>query len=173
MIDRLSKTWELYRSIAKSELELCKVPDEKKTCASVNDLRELLVFPPIYFAVTEQALTVGDRKLFKCIVLTEEIILGWIDIRTPIVPLYDQKVLLVCLPFWIYLDEQFLYDYTVERCKLGDNVVASIQDYANSTSIPNDVRGDYMKHIMGLLAPYNTSFIFDFIDEIENYEFDY
>jgi hypothetical protein len=168
MVDRLKEAWKLYRSVAKDKLELHEVSDEKKTDVSVCDLRELIVFPPIYFAVVEESLRFDAKKLFRCVVLTEEVELGWINKSTPVIPLYSQRSLLVCLPFWVYLDERFLCDYTVKRGKLDENVVVSIVNYANSVSIPSDIRGDYMRHVMGLLAPYNTTSMLAFIDEMEN-----
>jgi hypothetical protein len=169
MVDRLIEAWKLYKSIAKDELELYEVPFEKRSSVSVGDLRELMVFPPIYFAITEEVLAVDHKKLFKCVVLTEEVQLGWINRQTPLVPLYDQKALLVCLPFWVYLDEQFLFDYTVIRCGLGESFIEWIESYAKSAPIPDDVRGKYIRHVMKLLAPFNTNYLLAFIDEIENY----
>jgi hypothetical protein len=167
MVDRLSEAWKLYRSVTKNKLGLYEVPDEKKTDACIHELRELLCFPPIYFTIADMFVA-RDRKLFKCIVFTEEVELGWINKSTPVIPLYEQRSLLVCLPFWVYLDGQFLYDYTVKRCKLGEDLVTSIVKYAETTSIPDDVRGDYIKYVMRLLAPYNTASMFAFVDEIEN-----
>ncbi|MCI4407672.1 MAG: hypothetical protein JHC26_01180 [Thermofilum sp.] len=167
-MDRLSKAWELYRSLVKDELELHEAPSDKKTHASVGELRELLVYPPIYFVITEESLVVDKKKLFKCVVFTEEIVLGWINRQTPVIPLYEQKSLLVCLPFWVYLDEQFLFDYTVTRCGLGKDLIEWIESYAKSAHIPNDIRGEYIRYVMKLLAPYNTNYLLAFIDEVEN-----
>jgi len=172
-MDRLREAWKLYRSVAKDKLELYEVSDEKKTDVSVCDLRELLVFPPIYFAVVEESLMFNAKRLFRCVVLTEEVELGWINRSTPVIPLFEQRSLLVCLPFWVYLDERFIYDYTIKRGKLDENLVASIVKYVESTSIPNDVRGDYMRYVMKLLAPYNTTSVLAFIDEIENCSLDH
>jgi hypothetical protein len=167
-MDRLCKAWELYKSLVKDELELCEVPSDKKTYAVVRELRELLVYPPIYFGIIEESSVVDKKKLFKCVVFTEEVTLGWVNRQTPVIPLYEQKALLVCLPFWVYLDEQFLFDYTVTRCGLGKDLIEWIESYAKRTPIPNDIRGEYIRFVMKLLAPYNTNYLLAFIDDVEN-----
>ncbi|MFZ8830790.1 MAG: hypothetical protein ACO2OY_01295, partial [Thermodesulfobacteriaceae bacterium] len=124
--DRIKKQWELYKSLRGKELIVS--PVSQKIPPKVNDLRELCTFPPIYFALAEE-ISFYQEKIFKAIVLTEEIILGWLNFKTPILKLHSFKTLLVALPFWVYLDEKFLLTYTFKRGTINEDDIYRLEDY--------------------------------------------
>jgi hypothetical protein len=166
--DRIKKQWELYKSLRGKELTLS--PVSQNIPPKVNDLRELCTFPPIYFALAEE-ISFYQEKLFKAIVLTEEIIFGWLNSETPILKLHNFKTLLVALPFWVYLDENFLLDHTNKLGVLSSDDIHRLEDYAERARIPQDIRGKYIRFLMELLAPYNTESILTYLEKFEEYQF--
>jgi len=166
--DRIKKQWELYKSLRVKELTLS--PVSQNIPPKVNDLRELCTFPSIYFALAEK-ISFYQEKLFKAIVLTEEIILGWLNPETPILKLHNFKTLLVALPFWVYLDEKFLLTYTFKRGTINEDDIHHLEDYAERARIPQDIRGEYIRFLMKLLSPYNTESILTYLEKLEEYQF--
>jgi hypothetical protein len=166
--DRIKKQWELYQSLRGKELII--YPVSQKIPPKVNELRELCTFPSIYFALAEE-ISFHQERLFKAIVLTEEITLGWLTPKTPILRLNNFKTLLVVLPFWVYLDENFLLNYTFKRGILNEKDIHCLVDYAERAKIPQDIRGEYIRFLMKLLAPYNTESILTYLEKLEEYQF--
>jgi hypothetical protein len=166
--DRIKKHWELYQSLRGKELIIS--PASQKIPPKVNELRELCTFPPIYFALAEE-IAFYQERLFKAIVLTEEIALGWLNSKTPILRLHNFKTLLVALPFWVYLDENFLLNHTKKLGVLNDDDIYRLEDYAERVQIPQDIRGEYIRFLMQLLAPYNTESILTYLEKLEEYQF--
>ncbi len=166
--DRLQREWELYRSLRGKDLKIFSV--STKIPPKLNELRELCTIPPIYFAIAEE-LPLDQVKLYKALVLTEEIGLGWLNPETPIIKLPHLKTLLVALPFWVYLDEKFLLTYTFKRGTLNEDDIYLLEDYAKRVQIPYDIRGEYIRFLMQLLAPYNTESILTYLQKLEEYQF--
>jgi len=166
--DRLQREWELYKSLRGEGLKIFSV--STKIPPKLNELRELCTIPPIYFALTEE-LPLDQVKLYKALVLTEEIGLGWLNPETPIIKLPHLKTLLVALPFWVYLDEKFLLTYTFKRGTINEDDIHLLEDYAKRVQIPYDIRGEYIRFLMQLLAPYNTESILTYLEKLEEYQF--
>jgi hypothetical protein len=166
--DRLQREWELYKSLRGKELKIFSV--SAKIPPKLNELRELCTIPPIYFALTEE-FPLDQVKLYKALVLTEEIGLGWLNPETPIIKLPHLKTLLVALPFWVYLDEKFLLTYTFKRGTINEDDIYHLEDYAKRVQIPYDIRGEYIRFLMQLLAPYNTESILTYLEKLEEYQF--
>jgi len=166
--DRLQREWELYKSLRGKDLKIFSV--SAKIPPKLNELRELCTIPPIYFALTEE-LPLDQIKLYKALVLTEEIGLGWLNPETPIIKLLRIKTLLVALPFWVYLDENFLRNHTKKLGVLNDDDIYRLEDYAKRVQIPYDIRGEYIRFLMQLLAPYNTESILTYLEKLEEYQF--
>jgi hypothetical protein len=166
--DRLQREWELYKSLRGKDLKIFSL--STKIPPKLNELRELCTIPPIYFAIAEE-LPLDQVKLYKALVLTEEIGLGWLNPETPIIKLPRIKTLLVTLPFWVYLDENFLLDHTNKLGVLSSDDIHRLEDYAERTKIPRDIRGEYIRSVMELLAPYNTSSILTYLEKLEEYQF--
>jgi hypothetical protein len=166
--DRLQREWELYKSLRGKDLKIFSL--STKIPPKLNELRELCTIPPIYFAIAEE-LPLDQVKLYKALVLTEEIGLGWLNPETPIIKLPHLKTLLVALPFWVYLDEKFLLNHTKKLGVLSSDDIHRLEDYAERTKIPRDIRGEYIRSVMELLAPYNTRSILTYLEKLEEYQF--
>jgi hypothetical protein len=166
--DRLQREWELYKSLRGKDLKIFSV--STKIPPKLNELRELCTIPPIYFAIAEE-LPLDQVKLYKALVLTEEIGLGWLNPETPIIKLPHLKTLLVALPFWVYLDENFLLNHTKKLGVLNEDDIHLLEDYAKRVQIPYDIRGEYIRFLMQLLAPYNTESILTYLEKLEEYQF--
>jgi hypothetical protein len=100
--------------------------------------------PCIYVIPAEEDIQIS-KKLFKCLILTEEIILGWLGKETPIIESKKYGILLVPLPFFVVFNEDFLFSYTekmgslereedlekltdyVKRCERGEKIFGEIQ----------------------------------------------
>ena len=165
----LQKEWKLYKSLRGKDLKIFSVSEKEKIPPKLNELRELCTVPPIYFALTEE-LPLNEIKLYKALVLTEEIGLGWLNPETPIIKLPHLKTLLVALPFWVYLDEKFLLSYTFKRGIINEDDIHRLEDYAERTRIPQDIRGKYIRFQMKLLSPYNTESLLQSLDKIDKIE---
>jgi hypothetical protein len=166
--DKLQREWELYKSLRGKELQIFSV--STKILPKLNELRELCTLPPIYFALTEE-LSFDQVKLYKALVLTEEIGLGWLNPETPIIKLPRLKTLLVALPFWVYLDENFLLNHTNKLGVLNEDDIHRLEGYAERVQIPQDIRGEYIRFLMKLLSPYNTESILTYLEKLEEYQF--
>jgi hypothetical protein len=166
--DKLQRELELYKSLREKDLRI--FPVSKKVPPKVNELRELSTVPPLYFALIEE-LPIEQVKLFKAIVLTEEIALGWLGPQTPVIKLSHLKTIIVALPFWVYLDEKFLLNYTKKLGVFNNEDIHRLEDYAERAKIPQDIRGKYIRSVMELLAPYNTGSILTNLEKIEEYQF--
>jgi hypothetical protein len=164
MKDHVKKQWELYKSLRGEDLKI--FPVSTKIPPKLNELRELCTVPPVYFALIEE-LPNEKVKLFKAIVLTEEIALGWLGPQTPVIKMPYLKTIIVALPFWVYLDEKFLLSYTNKLGVINDEDIHHLEDYAKRTKIPQDIRGEYIRSVMELLAPYNTGSILSYLEKFE------
>jgi len=161
-MDRVKRAWKLFKEM-KGGLQL--YPVATKSFPRLYEIRELCANIPFYFVLVD---TIdGQNKIFKAIIFTEEIILGYLNKKTPIIKLSKYRTLLVCLPIWVYLSEQFLSEYTYRRGKLGVGESEKLLKYAETTKIPQDERGKFIKTIMKLLAQYNTNSILNLLDDIE------
>lgn len=166
--DRVKKAWELFSSTIKRGLELYSV--ETKDSPRLYEMRELASNLPtsIYFALVEETKISEHHKIFKAVVLTEEVLLGYLSRKTPVIKLPRYRTILLALPIWVYLDESFLTNYTYRRGILQNGAIEKLVKYAEATPIPQGIRGKFINSIMELLAPYNTKTICDVLDAIEN-----
>ena len=165
-MDKIKKAFELFKEISK-KFELYLVEVSLRSYPEINEIRELSSNVPIYFSLVEETTIDGQNKIFKAIIFTEEIILGYLNKKTPIIKLPKYRTVLITLPAWVYLSEQFLSEYTYRRGKLGAGEREKFIEYANVAKIPNDDRGRFINLIMRLLSPYNTNTILESLSRIE------
>lgn len=165
--DLLKKEFMEYLSLlSKEEIP---VPSMLTKVVATGDLRRLGVFPPIYTLVVDE-LSFYNEKLFKCVILTEEVPLGWLGDKTPIIKLERFKTLLVVLPFWAYFLEDFLYQFSEKLGSVSQENLSKAVEYAERKIIPETVQGEYIKTIMKRLSPFNTYSLLQFLDQLEAYE---
>jgi hypothetical protein len=163
MADRIKKAFELFDAIAKN-FEL--YPISEKSFPKLNEIRELSANYPIFFALVEETI-LGEQKLFKTIILTEEILLGYLSKEIPIIKIPRYRTILISLPVWVYLSENFLTNYTYRRGILRNGAIEKLVRYAETTPIPQGIKGKFINSIMELLAPYNTFSILETFEMIE------
>ncbi|HAA83655.1 hypothetical protein [Thermodesulfobacterium sp.] len=159
----LDREYRLYKSLLKKEEVLFSFEGGD---ISVGDLRQLGLFPPIYVVVVDE-IEFYNERLFKCVVLSEEIALAYLK-DTPVIKLHNFKMVLACLPFWVYLMEDFLKNFSMILGKVSN--FEKLIEYAEKTSIPDNLQGEYIRLEMSRLAPYNTFSLLNFLDTLSSYE---
>ena len=163
----LEKEFADYKSLLPKKEEVIPVKNSSKP--NLSDLRRIQIFPPIYVILVDE-LSYHNEKLFKGIILTEEVTLGWLNKTTPILNLKKHKTLLVVLPFWTYFTEDFLFQYSEKLGTVDPSLGKKFLDYAEKKEIPSTVQGEYIRLVMKRLAKFNTYSLFNFIDKLETYE---
>ncbi|MEZ0344295.1 MAG: hypothetical protein ABWJ99_05795 [Caldimicrobium sp.] len=153
-----------YKSLLRKDAP--KMVSEKKP-VNLQELRELNLFPPIYIATVEEVPLYNER-LFKCLVLTEEIELAYF-FNNPLLRLEGFRKILVVLPIWIYLTEDFIYNYSYYICS-GN--FQKYLEYAERAIFPPEgtPQCEYLNLIMKRLAPYNTKALLDVFESLERGE---
>ncbi len=137
----LEKEFEKYKISINNEVVLTKNPKSVEP----SDLRRIQVFPPIYTVLVEEH-DIGI-KLFKGVILTEEITLGWLDETTPVLDLKEYGISLVTLPLWVFFPENFLYLYSEKIDKINSDLNKFL-DYAKKKKTPENIQGEYIRLIM-------------------------
>lgn len=138
----------------------------RKEKPEVGDLRRLETFPPIYLLVVDRV-DFYNETLFKCVVLTEEVELGYLG-GTPLLLLDELKTLLVTLPLWVYLLEDFLQNYSTKLIYVDEKKRKEALEYALTRKIPlGTVQGEYIELVAKRLAPYNTESLLTFFEALE------
>ena len=165
--DRIREEFLHYKSLlsAKEEVFLSEIQRPVK----IGDIREIQMFPPIYVILVEE-LTYYNEKLYKSIILTEEVSLGWLGIDTPILRLKPSRTLLITLPILIYLEENFLYRFSRRLGNLSEKECSKLVEYAEKKTIPNTLQGEYIRLVMKRLAPYNVVSLLSDLKKLEPYE---
>ncbi len=164
--DLLSELFSQYKAMMEKDFWQA----EKRSNVSTGDLRVLMCFPPVYVAIVDE-LPFYQEKLFKCVVLTEELELGWLGKETPIIKVDKRKSLLVALPFWIYILEDFLYEYSEKLGEIAEETIERLIDYAEKAKIPEKrVEGEYIRTVMKRLSEINSASLLEFFDYLEKYE---
>jgi hypothetical protein len=169
-MDKVKEAWKLFSTLIRRCFEFYEVADAHKSFPKVGEIRELFSNIPFYFALIEELSFDDQNKIFKSVILTEEILLGYLNKNTPLIKLPRFKTLLVVLPVWVYLSEEFLIQYTHRRGELKDKEINKIVKYVESTSVPKNLKGEFINTVMELFAPYNSQTILDVIDALDNPE---
>uniref|UniRef100_A0A7V6CD54 Uncharacterized protein n=1 Tax=Thermodesulfobacterium geofontis TaxID=1295609 RepID=A0A7V6CD54_9BACT len=165
--DRIKKEFLRYKSLLTAKEEVFF--SEYQKYVRLGDLREIQLFPPIYVVLVEE-ISYYNEKMYKAVVLTEEIPLGWLGESTPILRLKNLRTLLVALPFWIYLEESFLYRFSRRLSSLSEEEWPKLVEYAENKIIPETLQGEYIHLVMKRLAPYNTVSLLNYIEKLSAYE---
>jgi hypothetical protein len=166
-MDKVKEAWKLFSTLISRGLEFYEVADSNRSFPKVGEIRELFSNIPFYFALVEELSFDDQNKIFKSVILTEEILLGYLNKNTPLIKLPRFKTLLVVLPVWVYLSEEFFVNYTCRRGEIKEKEIDKIVKYVESTSIPSNIKGEFINTVMELFSPYNTESILDMLDRIE------
>lgn len=161
----LTKELKLYK-------RLVKMPEkpgfaEVKKPVGLNELRELLLFPPIYVGIVEEY-EFYQEKLFKCLIFTEEVDLGYFS-KNPLLRIDQKRKLLVGLPLWIYLSEDFLFEHSEF---IGKFNFKKCLEFAESALLPpkGTPQREYLDLITERLADFNTKSLLTALYHLEKAE---
>lgn len=147
---------------------------EKKSKPRVGEIRIFGIFPPIYFLIAEKSFAFGNGKreknIYKVLPLSEELILSHLTDNTPIFVFKDLILCLAVLPFWIYLTEEILFEYSKKIAETDFESIEKCIKYAENTEIPQNYQGKFIRSEMERLSQFNTSSIFDFVSTLEEVE---
>ncbi len=165
--DLLKMEFADYKSLLPKKEEVTPVKNQKPV--NLGDLRRIQIFPPVYTVLVDE-LSYYNEKLFKGVILTEEIMLGWLGKTTPILNLKERRTLLIALPFWTYFIEDFLFQYSEKLGQVDPLSLNKILDYAEREKIPETIQGEYIRLVMKRLSKFNIYSLFKFLDKLETYE---
>lgn len=166
---------EYFYDNLRSYIRLCNRKEAKfhkvssKDDVSVGDVRVFHCIPPVYVVVVGSLGFERGKVLYKCLVATEEVELGYLGDSRALVKLDKEKTLLIVLPFWVYLLEEVLEDYTMKVDVVSDECVKDLMDYAEKKILPdrNDVRGVYISLVAKRLKELNSVSLLEFFDSLE------
>lgn len=144
---------------------------KEKISPKTFQVRRLSSSYPFYFVLLSKP-EISESSIYICVPFTEDIELAFINQNTPLLKINKQKVLLVGLPFWIYLTEEFLRNHSqVIINNLDEKSINKIKQYLDEISFDKikGVNKEYLELMMKLLSPLNTENILVALDEIEAY----
>ncbi len=140
----------------------------KKELPEIGEIRRFLIHPPLYFLISEETFRAKTQKIYEAIVLSEEVTLAVLSEKTPVFVFKNVPLVLVCLSFWIYLTEDFLFKYTEVIGKTDKESIEKCKAYAEKEQIPYELpEGEYIRLEMKRLSIYNTGNILAFIEALE------
>lgn len=93
--------------------------------------------------------------------------MGWLGKDTRVLKVENRKVLLVVLPFWIYLKEDFLFNFSEKIGNVSEREIPKIIEYIEKKKIPETIQGEYIRTVMKRLSPFNTYSLLAFLDKSE------
>jgi len=80
-----------------------------------------------------------------------------------------KRILLACLPFWVYLTDDFLQEYSIYFTDLSKELVDSLVKWVERVELPSeeDVRGRYIVDMMELTSWWNLNSVMEVVDGCE------
>ncbi len=165
--DKLVMEFKDYRALVQKEEKVFFVKEVIPGC--LGDIRRLNLFPPVYVVIVDE-LSLYNEKLFKAIPFVEEIPLGWLGVKTPVLNLKKYRILLCALPFWVYLTEDFIQRFSEKLGALKNSELSKLLEYAENQRIPETVQGKYIRLVMQRLSKFNAFSLLHFLERISFYE---
>jgi len=125
--------------------------------------------PDYWFITVEDEYGLRELGLYRVLVLTEDICLADFDkCNVPMLRVAGINVI-ACLPFWIYLTEEFLKKYSIYVADVDKSLAESLLKWAMKVELPGEetISGRYLRDVMELMSSWNTESILDVIDKFE------
>jgi len=167
-MSRLSNEFNTFKKLTRN-FRTYKVSRKQKTRPELYELRKLIATIPFYFLLAkEEAFT--REKAYIAIPFTEEISLAYVKPDTPTIRFPKERTIVIAMPFWIYLTEDFLSEYTVSLGKVSEEFAKKVMEFAETTSIEKETFGatrEFYEKVMKIFAPYNTHSIFKILEDLE------
>ncbi len=153
----LKKELERFKKLLKEYREEVLYEAERKSFPKRGEIRKLCVIPPLYFLISKEVAKGPSQKIYEAIVLSEEVALGSLGANTPIFVFKNVPLMLVSLPFWIYLTDEFLLDYSEVIAEVDETSIEKATIYAKNTPIPEGLpEGAYIRLEMERVKAYAT-----------------
>jgi len=166
--DLIEKCLALYRSLISLE-EVMPIPVDNPKPPRIGDLRRIQLFPPVYVILAEEE-DFYSEKLYKAIVFTEDLELGWLKETTPVLKLDSIKTILVGLPIQVWLEESFLHKFSLRLGTLHSEDWTKLIEYVEHTEIPQTLQGEYIRLVAERFKPYNVESLIKHLEKIKFYE---
>ncbi|MCI4409739.1 MAG: hypothetical protein JHC26_11660 [Thermofilum sp.] len=150
------------------DFQLVPVEEEKQIEVKPYQLRVLSCSVPRYWLVTLGVeYSTSGLNLYKVLVLTEDVSLAQFADDVPV--LLIKKIMLASLPFWVYLTDEFLREYSVYFTDLSEELVDCIFKWVEKVELPSvdNVRGKYIIDMLELTSWWNVNSIMDVVDDFE------
>jgi hypothetical protein len=150
------------------DFQLVLVEEGKQVEVKPYQLRLLSCNVPNFWLITSGVeYSVSGLSLYKVLVLTEDVGLAKFSDDVPV--LLIKRFMLVCLPFWVYLTDEFLREYSIYFTDLSRELVDCLVEWAEKVELPNmdDVRGEYFMDMLELTSWWNVNSLMDVVDDYE------
>jgi hypothetical protein len=149
----LREVYKLFKRKLK-DFQLIPVEEEKQVDIKPYQLRLLSCSVPDYWLlVLEAERGVSSFGLYKVLVLTEDICLASFNNDVPLLRVAGVNVI-ACLPFWIYLIEEFLKKYSLCFGNVEKGLAEYMLRWAMWVKLPSkrSVSGRYVTDVMRLMS---------------------
>jgi hypothetical protein len=169
---KLDLVYKLFKENVK-DFQLIPVEKEKQVDVKPYQLRVISCNVPDYWLVTlDVEYEVNGFKLYRVLVLTEDVCLAKFKDEVPILLIGKTRVVLACLPFWVYLTDEFLKEYSIYFMDMSEELVDSMIKWVERVELldMDDVRGRYIVDMMELTSWWNMNSIMSVVDACEEYE---
>ena len=166
-MEALKEEYKLFKERVK-DFQLVSIEEEKRVDVKPFQLRLLSCNVPRFWLVTSDIeYNVSGLSLYRVLVLTEDVNLARFTDNVPVLLL--KRIVLACLPFWIYLTDDFLREYSVYFTDLSKELVGSLVGWVKGVELlsVDDVRGKYIMDMMELTSWWNLNSMMDVVDSCE------
>jgi len=164
----LEAVYRLFKEKVK-DFHLISVEEEKQVQVKPFQLRILSCnFPDFWVITLGIEYSVSGLNLYKVLVLSEDVCLAHFDESVPFLRVAGVNTM-ACLPFWVYLTDDFLKEYSIYCTDVREELVDSLVKWVEKVELPSaeDVRGKYVMDMMELTSWWNLDSVMDVVDSCE------
>jgi hypothetical protein len=164
---KLEFVYRLFKENIK-DFQLIPVERERQVEVKSYQLRLISCNVPHHWLITLGVeYSVSGLELYRVLVLTEDVVLARFREDVPI--LLVKRNMLACLPFWVYLTDEFLREYSIYFTDVSEELVDCLVKWVDKVELPSvdDVKGKYVVDMMELTSWWNMNSIMDVVDVCE------
>ncbi len=164
----LEAVYRLFKEKVK-DFHLISVEEEKQIQVKPFQLRILSCnVPDLWFVTLDVEYSVSGLNLYKVLVLSEDVCLAHFDESVPFLKVAGVNTI-ACLPFWVYLTDDFLREYSIYFTDLSEEIVNSLVKWVENVELPSveDIMGKYIMDMMELTSWWNLDSVMDVVDACE------
>jgi len=127
----------------------------------------------LYFGQAKARPYIFQKTLYKVIPLSEEIALSHLNQQTPFFIFEKHNLCLCALPFWLYLTEELLFEYSKKIATTDKESIKKCIQYAEDTPIPENYQGKFIKKERERLSKYSLINFPEAIEKIQKISLDF